>query len=106
MPRLSAQDRKAALLKRQQEIANQLKQLNARERETERKSDTRRKVIAGALALEHLAKNPNSEFGKTMLRLLDEYVEPRARALFPFLPEHKPVQTVDAADGGAPSEAE
>ncbi len=86
MPRLSAPDKKAALLKRQEEIANQLKQLNARERETERKLDTRRKVIAGALALEHLAKNPNSEFGKTLFRLLDEYVDRRARSLFPFLP--------------------
>ncbi len=87
MPRLSAQDKKADLLRRQQEIANQLRQLNAREKDAERKADTRRKVIAGALALEHFTKNPNSEFGKTLFRLLDEYVDSRGRALFPFLPE-------------------
>ena len=54
----------AARLKKQEEIAQQLKQLKAREKNSERKADTRRKV-AGALALEHLAKNPDNEFDKT-----------------------------------------
>jgi hypothetical protein len=49
---------------RQEEINNQLKQLKAREKETQRKADTRRKVIAGALALEHFARHPDSEFAR------------------------------------------
>jgi hypothetical protein len=51
MPRLNPIDRKTALLKKQEQIAQQLKQLTAREKEGQRKADTRRKVIAGALAL-------------------------------------------------------
>jgi hypothetical protein len=51
------------------------------------KPNTRRKVIAGALALEHFEKNRDSEFGRIMFRLLDEYVvRPHDRALFPDLP--------------------
>ena len=48
--------------------------------------DARRKIITGALALEHLEKNPDSEFGKVMFRLLDEYTRPDDRPLFAFLP--------------------
>jgi hypothetical protein len=76
----------ATLLKKQEEIANQLKQLKAREKDSERKADTRRKVIAGALALEHFQAHPDSEFAKTLFKLLDEYVEQRSRPLFAFLP--------------------
>jgi len=86
MPRLTTTDKMATLRKRQEEIANQLKLLEAREREQARKDDSRRKIIAGALALEHFEKNPESDFGRQMFRLLDEYVEPRNRGLFPNLP--------------------
>jgi hypothetical protein len=66
----------------------QMKALEAREKQAERKADTRRKVIAGALALEHFEKNPESEFGRQLFRLLDEYVvRPHDRVLFAFLPE-------------------
>ncbi|MBV9825370.1 MAG: mobilization protein [Alphaproteobacteria bacterium] len=64
----------------------QLKALEAREKQAERKADTRRKVIAGALALEHFEKNRDSEFGRLLYRLLDEYVvRPHDRALFECL---------------------
>jgi large subunit ribosomal protein L7/L12 len=86
---MNLNDKLAALQQRRQEIDNQVKLLEAREKEQARKDDSRRKIIAGALALEHLTKNPESEFGKVMARLLDEYVETRNRALFPFLPEKK-----------------
>lgn len=87
MPRLNSTDKMTTLLKKQEEIANQLKQLRAREKQTERKADTRRKVIAGALALEHLAKFPDSDFARVLTGLLDAYVEERSRYLFPFLPK-------------------
>jgi len=52
-----------------------------------RRDDARRKIIAGALALEHFEKNPGSEFGKIMFRLIDEYARPDERRLFQFLPK-------------------
>src|SRR5580658_6511815 len=99
MPRLNSTDKMTALLKKQEEIATQLKQLKAREKESERKADTRRKVIAGALALEHITKNPDSEFARVLIYLLDNYAEERSRYLFPFLPKR------DGARPGQPSEA-
>ena len=87
MPRQKPTDKIEALRQRQAQIAAQLKALEARESETARKADARRKIIAGALALEHLEKNPKSEFGTVLRRLLDEYVtRPSDRALFPSLP--------------------
>jgi len=78
-------------LKQQQaQLAAKIKNIEAREREKERKNDTRRKVIAGALALHHMEKNPNSDFAKLLGRLLDEYVtRANERDLFglPPLPE-------------------
>ena len=88
MPRRSSTDRLALLRQRRDQIDAQLRALEARNKQAERKADTRRKVIAGALALEHFEKNRDSEFGRIMLRLLDEYVvRPHDRALFPDLPD-------------------
>jgi hypothetical protein len=86
MPRISTTDKLTTLRQRQAEIANQLKLLEAREREQARKDDSRRKIIAGALALEHAEKNPDDAFSRQLFRLLDEYVAPRNRGLFPGLP--------------------
>lgn len=61
----------------------------ARLKGEERKKDTRKKIIAGALALEH--KDPT--FQDTLRGLLNEYVtKPQERALFdlPALPENDP----------------
>jgi hypothetical protein len=97
MPRLTTTDKLETLRKRQEEIANQVKLLEAREREQARKDDARRKIIAGALALEHYEKNKASEFGRQMFRLLDEYVEPRSRGLFPDLPPKGKAEGGEAA---------
>jgi hypothetical protein len=67
-------------------VQRDLRFARAAQKDEARRIDTRRKVIAGALALEHFAKNPASEFGKTMFRLLDEYARPDDRPLFEFLP--------------------
>lgn len=51
----------------------------------ERKLDTRRKIIAGALALEHAKRD--DRFHAILLRLLDQYVERDVeRALFGLAP--------------------
>jgi hypothetical protein len=80
------------LRRKRDQLDAQMKALEARNKQTERKADTRRKVIAGALALEHFEANRDSEFGRVLFRLLDEYVvRPHDRALFDFLPTPEPL---------------
>ena len=93
MPRQSDADTLAALEKakadihkRQLVINRKMRAVRSRQSKQARADDARRKIIAGALALEHAAKNPASEFGKIMVRLLDEYARPEDRRLFDFLP--------------------
>lgn len=76
------------LKKRRDQLNERIKRMEAREREKQRKQDTRRKIIAGALALEHLEKDDH--FRATMEMLLHEHVtRDPDRALFnlPPLPE-------------------
>lgn len=94
MPRTKQTDKLAALLEERRQLDNQIANAQAKAREQARKDDTHRKVIAGALSLEHMAKNPQSEFAKILGRLLDEYVKrPAERALFPSLPASSPEET-------------
>jgi hypothetical protein len=87
MARRSRTDRLELLRQKRAQLDAQLRALEARDKQAARKADTRRKVIAGALALEHFEANRNSEFARVMFRLLDEYVvRPHDRALFPDLP--------------------
>ncbi|MBV9828312.1 MAG: hypothetical protein JO001_21985 [Alphaproteobacteria bacterium] len=104
MPRRSNADRLDLLRRKRDQLDAQLRALEARKKHAERKADTRRKVIAGALALEHLTANRDSEFGRILFRLLDEYVvRPHDRALFDFLasPELVEPEQADAAHPGA-----
>ena len=99
MPRQKPADKLDALRKRMSQLNEQARALEARQREQDRKNDTRRKVIVGALALEHSEKNANSEFAKVLNRLLDEYVtRPGDRALFPALPEKAETGTPTSED--------
>jgi hypothetical protein len=87
MARRTNTDRLQILRDKRDQLDAQLRALEARTKKAERKADTRRKVIAGALALEHFEANRDSEFGRIMFRLLDEYVvRPHDRALFSHLP--------------------
>ena len=86
MPRKSTTDRLQTLRVRRDQLDAQLKALEARQKQADRKADTRRKVITGALALEHFEANRDSEFARALYRLMDEYVtRPYDRMLFPFL---------------------
>lgn len=90
-------DRIAELEKQQAQIAALLAQKRARLRAEERKRDTRRKIVAGALALEHAEHNP--AFGQALYDILRRYVtRPDERALFGFdpLPE-EPASSTPAA---------
>jgi len=97
MPRKSDADKLAALEKAKAEIhARQLKlnremrAVRSRQKNQDRADDARRKIIAGALALEHAEKNPGSQFARIMHKLLDEYARPEDRHLFEFLPPKEP----------------
>lgn len=73
------------LNKRKAQIEALIQKEKAKARTEERKQDTRRKIIAGALALEHASIDPT--FGEQLHRLLDKYVtRPQDRALFDLPP--------------------
>jgi hypothetical protein len=80
-----------------------------RKQQSERKADTRRKIIAGALALEHLGKNKDSAFTRVLWPLFDEYItRPQDRALMNdyFLEvglKPLPMPESDPAHAGPPS---
>lgn len=80
MPRRkNPEDKLAELQKQEAQLKARIQRERARLRDQERKADTRRKIIAGALALEHKDKT----FQATLTKLLDEYVTRDAdRALF------------------------
>jgi hypothetical protein len=96
-------DAKLSVLQQRLEKAQRdLKRAKSAQEDEARRLDARRKIIAGALALEHLEKNPGSEFGKTLFALLDEYTRPAERVLFEFLPVRvaPPAPSQDNTDGG------
>jgi large subunit ribosomal protein L7/L12 len=62
----------AALEKKQAQLDARIQKKRATVRMQKRKDDTRRKIIAGALALEHMSRD--ASFRATMGKLLDEHV--------------------------------
>lgn len=82
------QERLTKLLAKKARIERQLKALEMQKRKQKRREDTRRKIIAGALALEHAQLD--TDFAAILGKLLNRYVtRPEDRALF-GLPERKP----------------
>lgn len=80
-------DRLAKLKQQRAEIEQKIRRENARAAEQQRRTDTRRKIIAGGLVLKDMEQHPDSPLGKKMLRLLDEYVtRNQDRALFNLEP--------------------
>ena len=79
--RKTPQEQLAELEQKQAQIAARIQKKKAEAKAAERKRDTRRKVIAGALALDHAAIDPI--FGSDLKRLIDTHVKrPEDRALF------------------------
>ena len=99
MARRTTIDRLELLRQKRDQLDAQLRALEARSKQAERKADTRRKVIAGALALEHFEANRESEFARVLYGLMDEYVvRPHDRALFSFLLQTEPQPLADNAE--------
>jgi hypothetical protein len=81
MPRMTDDEKLATLEKRKADIRamqlrlnRQLRAVQSRKKSKSRSDDTHRKIIAGALALEHAAKNPGTEFATVLFRLLDRTI--------------------------------
>ena len=70
MTKTSSGDRRERLAIKKQQIEARLKAIDAKAKTQDRKKDTRRKVIAGALALRHVVRNPKSDFSKQMNALI------------------------------------
>jgi len=102
-PRTIDDDTLKTLEQRLEKVQRQLRQARAAQKDQTRRDDARRKIIAGALALEHFEKNPGSEFGTIMFRLIDEYARADDRRLFEFLPvrEDPKATDTDEADKAA-----
>lgn|ERR1019366_101876 len=85
------------LAKAQRDLAR----ARAFQKDEERRLDTRRGVIAGHIALKHFERNAGTDWSKQYFRLLDEYVLPRDRHLFAFLPVREaPPASQDNSPGG------
>lgn len=96
-------DRRQKLLEKKRQLDAQIKALEARERQADRKRDTRRKVIAGALALEHAAYD--EDFGRTLFRLLNRHVtRNQDRELFDLPEREEPEEPGQANDADAAPE--
>ncbi len=100
MPRQKPTDKIEALRLKRQQLDAQLQALEAQQKEADRKAETRRKVIAGAVALDHLAKNPDDPLARKLSALLDEYVtRPADRALFGLPPPDTTENTSARSEG-------
>lgn len=79
--RKSPEEQLAELEKRESQLKARIQKKRAEVAGKQRKQDTRRKIIAGALALEHAEQD--KAFGATLKRLLKEHVKrPEDRKLF------------------------
>jgi hypothetical protein len=86
MARQKVDDEIALLRKQREELDNRLKAAEARQKEKARLADERRKTLAGGVALEFAAANPDSEFARVLSDQLDKHVTRTTdRALFPAL---------------------
>ena len=78
--RKSPADKIADLQKQQAQLQARIKGEKAKLTKENRKKDTRRKIVAGAIALEHMEHDEN--FKVAMLDLLRKHVKDTDKALF------------------------
>ena len=80
MARLTDEERLQKLEEQKQKLSAKISKQKATLTAKKRKDDTRRKIIAGALALEHMEKD--NGFRETMMRLLRDHVKDKDKPLF------------------------
>jgi len=100
--RKSPQQKLDELREKEAQLKARIQKEKAKLATDERKRDTRRKIIAGALALEHAEQNPDSEFATVLHRLLSRHVDrDQDRALFD-LPSRKKANDSDSQSEANP----
>ena len=86
MPRAKPEERRRKLQEKQARIKAELQRLDAREHQAERKRETRRKILAGAMVLDRVARGELTE--KLFLDDMDRFLErDQERALFGLPPK-------------------
>lgn len=78
----SAEEKLNALKEKQKKLAAQVKAEEAKIKKHSRRQDTRRKIVAGAIALEHMEHDEN--FKHVMEGLLKRHVKESDQRLFDF----------------------
>jgi len=90
MPRANPQERMRKLEEKRARINAEIQRVKAREHQAERKRETRRKILAGAMVLDRVARGEVTE--KLFLDDMDRFLErDQDRALFD-LPPRPPQQ--------------
>ena len=85
MPRAKPEERMRKLEEQRARINAEIQRVKAREHQAERKRETRRKILAGAMVLDRVARGEISE--KLFLGDMDRFLErPQERALFDLPP--------------------
>ena len=105
MPRQKVSDQVALIRKQQQNLANKLKEVEAKERQAAKEETRRKNEIAGALAMKEFEANPSGKFAVALLGLLNQGVmRATERELFDLAPLAKNATTkppsVEAASPG------
>lgn len=105
MARKTPQEQREELLKQKQQLEKRLKALDARQTAQERKDDTRRKILAGAIVLHHAKLKP--DFKKWLAGELTKALDkPHDRALFTDWFDELAPQLADSAAVPEPTPAE
>ena len=83
--RASPEERLAELERKKKALDARISKERATVRARARKEDTRRKIVAGAIVLEHASRDP--KFARALETLLERFVtRPQDRALFELSP--------------------
>jgi len=87
----NTQTLRAKLEAKKKQVEEKLKLLAAREASQQRKDDTRRKIIVGALAITHADLDGKEDFRRELYGLVNRYTtRPQDRALFNLEPLETP----------------
>ena len=90
-------DRLTRLEQKKAKIEADIAREKSRQKTKERKDDTRRKILTGAIALAHAERD--TEFHRLLYGLLDRFIEPdRDRALLGLAPKASPALPEPAND--------
>ena len=110
MARQKSADHVEALRRQQADIAAKLKEAEAKERARKREDDDRRNRLAGAVILDHLARDPKGPLAAPLRDLLAKGLKrPADRALFgdalssPVAEPPRPAVSDQGQSGEAPS---